>query len=67
MLTFSQASASTVFRSHFPYRDSDEDYLVLIAGCAPIDISSFIDDDRLAVKDGQLLIDESSDTTRRFR
>jgi hypothetical protein len=40
---------------------------VLIGGCAPIDIGAFVDDDRVAVKDGQLLIDESSDTSRRFR
>lgn len=40
---------------------------MLIGGCAPIDIATFVDDDRAAVKDGQLLIDESSDTSRRFR
>ena len=62
-----QASSSTVFRTHFPYRDSDEDYLVLIGGCAPIDIGGFVDDDRAAVKDGQLLVDESSETSRRIR
>ncbi len=62
-----QASSSTVFRTHFPYRDSDEDYLVLIGGCAPIDIGAFVDDDRAAVKDGQLLVDESSETSRRIR
>ena len=62
-----QASSNTVFRTHFPYRDSDEDYLVLISGCAPIDIGAFVDDDRAAVKDGQLLVDESSDASRRIR
>lgn len=62
-----QASSSSVFRCHFPYRDSDEDYLVLIAPCAPIDIGAFVDDDRPAVKDGQLLIDDSTDSSRRFR
>jgi hypothetical protein len=62
-----QSSSSPVFRSHFPYRDCDEDYLVLITACAPIDIGAFVDDDRTAVKDGQLLVDESAETIRRFR